>query len=114
MSESQFKFRTPILTSFSFICNPKYKSVAGIPVPMELAFERNVNRQKNENQAIVELTLHINKKTIKTPDDTEVPYTMTVQYVGHFTWDVSVDENMVERFLQTNAPALLLSYYQVE
>ena len=102
MKKSKFQFINPYLKEAAFKRNPNF-----IPddteFVMQNSFHVHVRRIGKENRANVELELETNKKA----DD--APFQMHVRVASDFKWE-DLDDDTVEKLLNSNAPALLLSY----
>ena len=61
-----------------------------------------------DNEAVVELTLQINKQEDKLIE--RAPYWLEVKYGAMFEWKDGDDEKLIQNYLNINAPAMLLSY----
>lgn len=109
MSLSPFQFNTPKLTELSFIINQNFVRDSSAPLPLSLHFNRNIIKNDGENTAIVELTLHMNVDRNDVKDES-APYWLNVKYGAQFIWESIVSEEAAQRFLNVNAPTLLLSY----
>ncbi len=99
--ESRFHFKNPRIVEIAFKENPKlddqkYKGFG-------IQYETKVYDKSSET-AKVDLTVQIgvNEET--------VPFTIKARVTAEFRWDKSLDEELVNGFLNINAKVLLLSY----
>ena len=104
MKTSEFQFSNPTLSELQFYVNDSYSSDA-----QEISLDLGINvAQKRicETEATVELTLEIGEKS-----DT-IPFYLRAVEGATFKWesDAFAEAKDVEKFLNINAPALLLSY----
>lgn len=102
MKKSILKFNNPILKELKYKINNDFSSNDNISLDIKLETEIN----KNEEEAIVEVSLMIFDNE-KTPD---VPFTMKIVMYGEFSWDKNSDEELINKLLETNAPAIIISY----
>lgn len=102
MKKSILKFNNPILKELKYKINNDFSSNDNISLDIKL--ETKIN--KNENEAIVEVSLMIfdNEMT------TDIPFTMRIVMYGKFSWDKNSDEELINKLLETNAPAIIISY----
>ena len=104
MGTSHFQFSNPILSELQFYINDTYNAdVEEISVNLGMSINKN---RISETEATVELTVKIGEQSENAPF-----YVMATEG-AIFRWeDDSFDaEPDVEKFLDVNAPALLLSY----
>lgn len=104
---SKFQYKAPVLTETEFRINREYVKQKG-PIPINIHLQREVTPLENANKAIIELTVYLNGNETKWDDD--APYWAKVKYGAQFEWDDNVTEEDIEKFLRTNAPALLIGY----
>ena len=99
MKESFFQFSDPQLVDISFHINENFDQ----DLFEGFSIESHVHRSnlKNNKEALVNLELKIG-------DETEhYPFNITIVMSGHF---ICNKENFMDKLIETNAPALLLSY----
>ena len=104
MGPSQFQFSNPILLELQFYVNDTYNpedTEIDIGVDISLSKER-----VSENEAVVELTLELGEHNEK------APFYIKAVEGAKFRWEDGAfkKESELERLLNINAPALLLSY----
>ncbi len=99
MKESFFQFRDPQLINLEFVINEEFDEelFAGFSIESEL--QNGIIENKKE--AAVRLKLKIGDKTEK------YPFCIIIIMSGDFTCS---KEEFFDKMIQTNAPALLLSY----
>lgn len=102
MTESKFQFKTPILEQVDFKINPNF-TANGTDVKIENTFNINISKNSKQNFAIVHLELLINKNT------EDAPFSASITISSKFTWNRMCDDE-IDKMLNTNAPAVLLSY----
>lgn len=102
MKESDFQFKNPILEQLVFDINPDFTSNE-TNVEMENVFGVHINKDIQAESAIVKLEIFINSEK----EDT--PFKIQAVVSSMFVWN-NLSEDEVDRMLNTNAPALLLSY----
>lgn len=102
MKQSKFQFINPYLKEAEFKTNPDF-----IPddteFVMQNSFHVHVRRTGKEKRANVELELETNRNT------NNAPFQLHVRVASDFKWE-DLDEDTIEKLLNSNAPALLLSY----
>ena len=101
---SRFQFQRPVLVSFSFGINDEYISSDNHTAMMQIGLAVNINKSDNSPDADVEIIIKIGEKSSK------VPFWLEAKEGGNFKWEESLDDETVEKLLNQNAPALLLSY----
>ncbi len=104
MGTSQFQFSNPVLSDLQFYINDVY-GVGLEEINVNLGM--NINKERlSDTEAIVELTIEIGEK------GENAPFYITATEGAMFRWeeDAFDKEQDIEKFLDVNAPALLLSY----
>lgn len=102
MKKSKLQFKNPKLKKLEFKINEQFKNENLLG--LDLNSKTNVDR--TENKAVVSLTLNIfDKENIE-----DAPFFIDIEMSGEFRWPESVDEDTLEILLNSNAPAILLSY----
>lgn len=104
MKKSDFKFSDPILLKTNFLVNKEFENNEKIVIGN--SFNVSINRNENDNRAIVELTIKVGREELKT----DVPFYIELVIGSAFTWNDVFDEDTLQILLSQNAPALLLSY----
>lgn len=105
MSLSKFKFTRPLLTKAVFEMLPT--STEKKP-EAKLHLHRNAANFDGKNEALVELTVQINKKGDKINENAAFYSEVAMQSM--FSWEENIPDTLVENLLIYNATALLLSY----
>ena len=101
MDRSKFQFTNPELEEVEFCVNKEFDKQKF----ESIAMSSNTEIKKiAEDNAIVSLTLEVGKDAINQP------FSILVKMSAKFVWDTSLDDEFVDNLLQTNAPAVLLSY----
>ena len=104
MGTSQFQFSNPMLSELQFYINDAY----GVDVEeINVNLGININKKRiSDTEAIVELTVEIGDKS------DNAPFYITATEGAVFRWeeDAFDKEQDIEKLLNVNAPALLLSY----
>lgn len=102
MKKSKLQFKNPKLKRLEFEINEQFKNenLLGLDLNAKTSIDRT------ENKAIVSLTLNIfEKENIE-----DAPFFIDIEMSGEFRWPESIDEDTLEILLNSNAPAILLSY----
>lgn len=104
MRTSQFQFSNPMLSSIQFNVNDTYEANDA-----EVCMNINIDIKKEriaEREAIVELTLEIGE------NNENAPFYVKAVEGATFKWEEGAfeKEQEIEKLLDVNAPALLLSY----
>lgn len=101
MNPSKFQFSNPKLEEVNFIVNKSFddKKCDGISMQSEKEIQL-----LNENEAYVALNVHIGEES-----DTQ-PFCIMIKMSAEFCWEESLTKEKVEKLLNYNAPAALLSY----
>ena len=107
MSVSNFQFRRPLLMDVNFHRNEGI-SVKEKVDPVLHLLHQVYKIEGKDNEAVVELTLQINKQEDKLIE--RAPYWLEVKYGAMFEWKDGDDEKLIQNYLNINAPAMLLSY----
>lgn len=102
MKKSKLQFKNPRLKKLSFEVNNNFKKDEKI----ELDIDSKTNINRTGNKANVSLTLNIFKKE----DLEKVPFFIQIEMSGEFRWPEELEEELLNVLLNSNAPAILLSY----
>ena len=105
MSYSEFQFTPPLLikAKFEMLMPPKDGKVAA-----KIHLHRSMVKIEGKSEALVELTLQINKYEEEILKDAVFYVDVTMQ--SNFKWENSIEEDLLGSLLEKNAVALLLSY----
>lgn len=104
MKESGFRFVDPRLVKLDYSLCADHK--LNEATHFQNNFRIAINRTADANEAIVELTLIIGE----TGNSKNIPYTVMAVIGSKFTWSDEYSEEIINKLLSINAPALLLSY----
>mgnify|MGYP000887505388 FL=1 len=102
--ESLFQFTNPILTDLEIHLNEGFNGKNNEEVKMKTAMSSKVFQKENINEATVSLTVEIGEINDNTP------FYIKSKEEADFKWDDSINDIMLDRLLNQNAPSLLLSY----
>lgn len=102
--ESAFQFSNPSLTKMEFCINEEFESSQDKEVKIAVNMGVQIDRSATDNNARVSLTLEIGKK------DSEDPFYVCATEMAEFRWSEALNNEMVEKMLNQNAPSLLLGY----
>ena len=102
--ESAFQFSNPSLTKMEFCINEEFESSQDKEVKIAVNIGVQIDRSATDNNARVSLTLEIGKK------DSEDPFYVCATEMAEFRWSEALNNEMVEKMLNQNAPSLLLGY----
>ena len=102
MKKSILKFKNPILKEIEYKINEKF--VENDRISLDINLETKIS--KGEESAIVEVCL----KIFDDSDNIEVPFSMKIVMFGEFSWDNDADKSVINKLLETNAPAIIISY----
>ena len=102
--ESAFQFTNPALSGLEFWINKKFNSEKDTKIQIRMNMSVKVAKEENRNEALVELDVEIGEKN----DD--IPFYIKAIEGANFRWNDELDDNMIEKLLNQNAPSLLLSY----
>lgn len=103
-SYSPFKFTPPLLIESHFTMKrPKREEDV-----VNIHLCRNVVKKDEENSAIVELKVQLNKEGDQEKEDACFVAEVTLQSI--FTWPDDMDKTFVNSLLTVNAASLLISY----
>lgn len=103
-NESKFRIIMPKLKKLEYEFNNKYEKQDSI----KLKIQTETKILKKVNNAIVSLKLQVfdkNKYELN-----EVPFYICIIMFSEFEWDDNVDEKVIPTLLESNAPAVILSY----
>ncbi len=103
MKKSSFQFQDPCLRKLEFHINDGYKVVKRKKTGINLRFQVRNKQSEDKPEAVVELEVQIG-------DQEEAPFWIVVVEGAYFKWDDDMEQTQVDKFLNQNAPALLLSY----
>ena len=102
---SSFQFSNPSILNLTYKINDGFTKKEEDNINLEIHSEISVGPGPEENSSIVVLKL-----TIGT-DDNSAPFYIYAEEGAAFRWEADkVDDNLSEKLLRQNAPALLLSY----
>lgn len=102
--ESAFQFTNPALSALEFWINKNFNGEKDTKIQIRMNMSVKVAKKENLNEAIVELNVEIGEKN----DD--IPFYIKAIEGANFRWNDELDDNMIDRLLNQNAPSLLLSY----
>lgn len=102
MKKSKLQFKNPRLRKLEFEINPNFnnENLLGLDLNSKVSIDRT------NNKAIVSLLLNIFEKE----NLEDVPFFIDIEMSGEFKWSEHVDEKTLDILLNSNAPAILLSY----
>lgn len=103
MQKSNFKFKNPKLTQLEFKVNQDYNNDSMLTLDIK---DNIIVNRTNETSASVILKLQIFRKE----DFKDVPFIISIEMQGDFSWSSDMDKEIVDVLLKQNAPAVLLSY----
>ncbi len=107
VKESNFKIKIPKIKKIEYEINESYEKSLN-PINLNIHTETQIYKSSLENRAVVSLELQIFDKC--TYKKVGAPFYVNSIMFGEFEWDESIEENMLNSLLETNAPAVLLSY----
>lgn len=102
--ESAFQFSNPSLTKMEFCINEDFENSRDKEVKIAVNMGIQIDRSSTDNNARVSLTLEIGKK------DSADPFYVSATEMAEFRWPDALNNEMVEKLLNQNAPSLLLGY----
>ena len=102
--ESAFQFSNPSLTKMEFCINEDFENSRDKEVKIAVNMGIQIDRSSTDNNARVSLTLEIGKK------DSADPFYVYATEMAEFRWPDALNNEMVEKLLNQNAPSLLLGY----
>lgn len=104
MQESVFQFSRPKVKNIEYSISKEYKPEE--KVNLHQHFQRNITRIEQKNEAIVELTIELgcDEKSINPP------FALKITIGAKFSWNNTLDEEMINSLLTINAPSLLIGY----
>ena len=102
MKESNFQVISQRLKKIDYCINENF---GGKNIELKVESKVEVKKDITQNIAFVSLQLFI----FKDDDIKLVPFKIEIENVGLFKWDNTNDNDLIEKFLNYNAPALLLS-----
>ncbi|NLJ18365.1 protein-export chaperone SecB [Globicatella sulfidifaciens] len=97
---SEFQFKNPELINVSFNINDGYDKSEFTGITLNSTTE--VSKTSDTNDAFVQLNLEIG--------DDHSPFYIGIKIKAKFNWNEEIDEQVVDKMLSYNAPALLLGY----
>lgn len=103
MRKSAFQFSDPCLREVHFTVNEEYTAPDEKNVEVGIKIGVKVNKVDGKNEATVELSIEVG-------DMETAPFHICVTEGANFRWENMEDEKRLDRFLEENAPALLLGY----
>lgn len=104
VKKSGFQFSNPSLESLVFEVNQDYQATDKPNVPINIL--TNVKKANDAPLAEVEVELQLGEDG----GNSNMPFFIRVLLKASFKWDDSIQEELLDELLRTNAPALLVSY----
>ena len=104
MKDSSFQFKAPVLSGLEFVLNSNFDRDGKSYFKNE--FQVGFSKNEDAHEAIVELTILIESSK----ESQNQPYTIKLTIGSIFRWQNEFDNEMIEKLLTINAPALLVSY----
>ena len=108
MKTSNFQFTNPRIVETIFISNPQINPNNGAEYKIEVNCKVGQG-EINNNTTDVKLTIILNESENYMKEH-DKPFYSKVSVIASFSWTNNLSENEIKRFLNINAPALLLSY----
>ncbi len=102
--ESAFKFTNPVLVDLSFMINENFNKEYNTEVHVQINMSVTINRKQDINEAEVALKIELGEKS------SEAPFFITVTEMARFKWEEMIEESLLKKLLNQNAPSLLLGY----
>lgn len=102
--DSPFQFTTPVLSYLVFEQNEDFKIQPDKEVQTQIKMGVAVKKSNVSPEAAVSLTVEIGEK------DEDSPFYIRAVESGNFRWGNELNNELVKRLLDQNAPTLLLSY----
>lgn len=102
--ESEFQFTNPALVNLEFGVNEEFDIKEDKEVDLSINMSVQIDRKENRSEALVGLTFEIGSK------QDNAPFYIKAVEKANFRWGEGLDNSMVDRLLNQNAPSLLLSY----
>lgn len=103
-NESKFRIIMPKLKKLEYEFNNEYEKKDSI----KFKIQTETKILKKADNAIVSLKLQVFDKNIY--ELNEVPFYICIVMFSEFEWDDNVDEKIIPTLLESNAPAVILSY----
>ena len=102
--DSPFQFTTPVLSYLVFEPNETFDIQPDKEVQTQIKMGVAVKKSDVSPEATVSLTVEIGER------DGESPFYIRAVESGNFRWEKELNDELVKRLLDQNAPTLLLSY----
>lgn len=102
MEKSKFQFSNPRIVSLSYSLNEQ-ELTADKKFSIKPEYSIRYAKVENKNEAVVELQFKIINNGVPSP------FNVDAVIKGNFSW-AGISEKEVDKFLNVNAPSLLLSY----
>lgn len=102
MEKSKFQFSNPHIVSLTYSLNEQ-ELASNKEFRIKPEYSIRYTKRENKNEAVVELQFQICNS------DMSSPFNIKAVIKGNFTW-TDISEKEIEKFLNVNAPSLLLSY----
>ena len=101
--QSGFQFTNPVLSGMLFSINKDFdREKEEIEIPNAVSV--NVSKSEHGRTAIVTLICEIGAES------SEMPFYIRAEEVANFRWNEEVEDKIIDKLLNQNAPSLLLSY----
>lgn len=105
MKRSIFQMRgLPKILKIEFDVNKEFDFEKANSLKLEFDITHTIKKYKDKNEAIVKLSIII------FPNEIKAPFSCKTEAVAQFIWGEGVPEETITQLLNTNAPALILSY----
>lgn len=102
--ESAFQFTKPSLVGMEFAINQDFNNQGEQEVKINIGI--NVNTKRNKAKTEAEVTIEV----VLGGREGKDPYFIKASESARFRWKDEIEEDMVEKLLNQNASALLISY----
>ena len=107
MKYSDFKFIQPLLTKAHFDILNNFDGKPDMEVSINL--KKNILRFTGQNKAVVSINIRLNQLE-NDKKRKNIPFIAEVEMQSIFTWKEDLNEEEINKFLNQNAVALILSY----
>lgn len=101
--ESAFQFTNPVLIGFEYGINEEFVGTED-EIETQINMSVQVDKSEDSNEARVKLKVEFGEKGERNP------FFFVATEAAKFRWENSLDDKMIDKLLNQNAPSLLLSY----
>lgn len=102
--KSSFQFTNPVLKNLTFNLNDNFNNQENKKVQLGIKLSTQITKTPGFDEAVVELNIEIGERKAN------CPFFVNATEQANFRWPENMEESVINKLLEQNAPSLLLSY----